>query len=147
MFDKDCFSMEDLDESYFEINELEIPLDKDYFDKALDLLESNKDVNIKYNEISGISFWDIVSPIQDEINYANYGWVRSGGMFDEIDFSSDDDNTINMWYCVRDYLDEEIECKQPDINELKTELKLLDILKELSNGDFDTRIKIIRKDK
>ncbi|MDY5213317.1 hypothetical protein [Intestinibacter sp.] len=52
-----------------------------------------------------------------------------------------------MWYCVRDYLDDKEEYEQPDINELKIEIKLLDILKELSGGDFDTRIKILRKDK
>lgn len=140
-------NMEDLDESYFEIKETEISLDKEYFDKALDLLRSNRDATIKDNEVSGISYWDLTSPIQDAINHANYGWVESGGMFDDIDFSSDDDNTINMWYCVRDHLDDKEEYEQPDINELKIEIKLLDILKELSGGDFDTRIKILRKDK
>lgn len=140
-------NMEDLDESYFEIKETEISLDKEYFDKALDLLMSNRDATIKDNEVSGISYWDLTSPIQDAINHANYGWVESDGMFDDIDFSSDDDNTINMWYCVRDYLDDKEEYEQPDINELKIEIKLLDILKELSGGDFDTRIKILRKDK
>lgn len=82
-------NMEDLDESYFEIKETEISLDKEYFDKALDLLMSNRDATIKDNEVSGISYWDLTSPIQDAINHANYGWVESDGMFDDIDFSSD----------------------------------------------------------
>lgn len=126
--------MEDLDESLFDIMEKDISLEGEYFDKAVELLKGNEDTVIEGNKISGISFWDIVSPIQDLINHSNYDFAESGLMFDGIDFRSNDDNTINMWYCVRDYLDDQIECKQPDLNDIKLELKLMDKLKEVTTA-------------
>lgn len=139
-------TMEDLDQSWFELDEKEIILERKYFNKILDLLKDNEDSVIRESEISGISFWDIVSPIQDAINYINCDWVEDDGVFDGIDFSADDDNTINLWDCVRDYLDDQIDCTQPNLDDIKIELHLLNKLKELSNGDFDARIKVLRKD-